>query len=151
MKKLIIILLTILIGAVASAQGKRGLLLTYQGHGSYNGCGVTPKDIPGIRENMEFLIKKGYLPILIEGDWEVIWLYLDNPNATFNRTKIDFESDYINEIHDLLCIKTDEKIKTLLKEDWNNKKVLKLLGIKYKTKNDEVTSKVKPKKLKKYL
>ena len=151
MKKLIIILLAILVGSLAFAQQKRGLMLTYQGHGAYNGCGITSKDIPEIREHMEFLIREGYLPILIEGDWDVIWLYLNDPVNPIDAVDIDFESDYIEEIQDLFCIKTDERIKTLLKEKWNNKKVLKILGIRYKVENDEVTSKVKLKKFEKYL
>ena len=146
-------MLAILVGSLAFAQQKRSLMLTYQGHGSYNGCGITSKDIPEIRENMEFLIRNGYLPILIEGDWDVIWIYLNDLENPIDAIDIDFESDYLDEIQDLFCIKTDEEIKTLLKEKWDNKKVLKLLGIRYKIDkdSDEVISKIKLKKFAKYL
>ncbi len=144
-------MLVFLVGSLAFAQQKHGLMLTYQGHGSYSGHGITSKDIPEIREKMETLIRDGYLPILIEGDWEVIWLYLNDPINPIDCEEIDFESDYICEIEDLFCIKTDEKIKTLLKEKWNNKKVLKLLGIRYKVKDDEVISAIDLRKFERYL
>ncbi len=144
-------MLAFLVGSLAFAQQKHGLMLTYQGHGSYNGYGITTKDIPEIRSNMELLIKEGYLPILVEDDWEVIWLYLNDPFNPIDCEDVDFESDYICEIEDLFCIKADERIKNLLKEKWNNKKVLKILGIKYKVENDEVISVINLKKFEKYL
>ena len=150
MKKFITSLLMILVASLAYPQ-ERSLMLTYQGNSFYMGYGLQSQDLPFIRERMGNLIKQGYTPILIEGDWEIIWLYINNPHNPVDYIDMDFESEYSEAISDLFPIKTNRKLKRALKKWWNNKRVLEILGIKYQVENDEVISVINYKKFERYL
>ena len=141
----------LLVGSLALSQQKSSLLLTYQGNGSYLGTGIQSEDVPLIREEMGNLIKKGYTPILVEGDWEVIWLYLNDPYTPIDSIEIDFESDYLDTIQDLFPIKPSKRIKKILSKKWDKKKVMDVLGIRYLVEDDEVISLINYKKFEKYL
>ena len=143
-------MLMILVGSLAFAQEK-SLLLTYQGEGAYSGIGIQSEDIPLLRDKMINLIKEGRTPIVIEGDWEVIWLYLNDTYDPRDWVEIDFESEYSDEIQDLFPIKTNNKIRKILKKKWDNNKLMETLGIRYQIENDEVVSIIDYEKFEKYL
>ena len=140
----------VLVASLAYSQEK-SLILTYQCGGSYNGYGIQSQDLPDIRERMSNLIKDGYSPILIEGDSEIIWLYIDDPYNPVDYVEMDFESEHSESIPDLFPIKTNRKLKRALKKWWNNERVLDILGIKYQVENDEVISVINYKKFERYL
>ena len=143
MKRIQIVYLLILMGCVsidAQSHPKMALLLLCQGNENFCRDNPRPAQIFSLREEMESLIKEGNIPIVIECDRSVAWLYLNDPNNGRDYPEVDFQSDYFEIILDLFPLKINQKLKKKLKE--GNKSFIQALGIEYITFNGEVISKI---------
>jgi len=86
---------------------------------------------------MESLIKEGNIPIVIECDRDVAWIFLNDPMGR-DYPEVDFESDYFEIILDLFPLKINRELKRHLKV--GNKAFMDALGIEYLVENGEVFS-----------
>ena len=92
-----------------------------------------------MREEVESLIKSGSLPVIIECNRNVVWVYLNDPDDGRDYPVADFKSDYYETL-DLFPLKLTKKLKKMLKK--GNKEFLETLGVEYIVKNGEVFSKI---------
>ena len=142
MKKLLLILLVIMVASAMSTPQRRHnkeLLLTCQGKETFSRDNPKPADIQFLREEMESLIKEGSIPIVIECDRDVAWIFLNDPMGR-DYPEVDFESDYFEIILDLFPLKINKELKKRLKI--GNKAFIDALGIEYLVENGEVISKI---------
>ena len=141
MKSLPFILLMIMVGTIAMSapqrKHKKELLLTCQGKETFSRDNPRAADILCLREEMESLIKDGSIPVVIECDRNVAWIYLNDPMGR-DYPEVDFESDYFELILDLFPLKINKELKKSLKS--GNKAFMETLGIEYLVENGEVFS-----------
>ena len=143
MKKAQFIILMILLGCVpisAQSHPKMALLLSCQGNENFCRDNPRPAQIFSLREEMESLIKEGNIPVVIECDRNVAWLYLNDPDGGRDYPEVNFQSDYFEIIMDLFPLKINKELKMALK--LGNASFMEILGIKYQVENGEVVSKI---------
>ena len=134
MKSLPFILLMFLVGTLVSpARPKETLLLICQGNEEFS------RENPRIEQEVESLIKSGSIPVVIECDRNVVWVYLNDPDDGRDYPVADFKSDYFETL-DLFPLKLTKKLKKMLKK--GNKEFLETLGVEYIVKNGELFSKI---------
>ena len=97
---------------------------------------------------MKALIKNGSIPIVIEGENNVAWIYLNDPEGR-DYPDIDFESNYFEIIQDLFPLKINKELQKSLKK--GNKAFLKTLGIEYIIEGEEVISRINYKVFEKFM
>ena len=140
MKSLALILLMFLGETLASpARPKETLLLVCQGNEEFSRENPHIEQVLLMGEEVESLIKSGSLPVVIECDRNVAWVYLNDPYDGRDYPVADFKSDYFETL-DLFPLKLTKKLKKMLKK--GNKKFLETLGVEYIIKNGEVFSKI---------
>ena len=140
MKSLPFILLMFLVGTLVSpARPKETLLLVCQGNEKFSRENPRIEQVLLMREEVESLIKSGSLPVVIECDRNVVWVYLNDPDNGRDYPVADFKSDYFETL-DLFPLKLTKKLKKMLKK--GNKEFLETLGVEYIVKNGEVFSKI---------
>jgi len=131
----------IMVGTIAMSAPQRKhnkeLLLTCQGKETFSRDNPRAADVLCLREEMESLIKDGSIPIVIECDRDVAWIYLNDPMGR-DYPEVDFESDYFEIILDLFPLKINKELKKSLKQ--GNKAFMEALGIEYLVENGEVFS-----------
>jgi len=140
MKKLLFVLLAIMVGSAMHApqnRPKKELLLTCQGKETFSRDNARAADVLCLREEMESLIKEGNIPIVIESDRDVAWIYLNDPMGR-DYPEVNFESDYFDIILDLFPLKINKELKKSLKI--GNRAFMETLGIEYLVENGEVFS-----------
>lgn len=98
-----------------------------------------PEEVLQLRDEIEFLIKRGNFPIVIEEKRNVLWVYLNDPHGGKDYPVANFKSDYFETV-DLFPLKLTKQLKVCLKK--GNKFLLETLGIKYLVKNGEVISNI---------
>lgn len=101
-----------------------------------------------LRDEIEFLIKSGNYPVVIEEKRNVLWVYLNDPYGGKDYPVSNFESDYFETI-DLFPLKLSNQLKSCLKK--GNKFLLETLGIRYIIKDGEVVSKIDYNKFDRYV
>ena len=129
------------IGPFASSQ-HTSLMLTYQGNGVFAGIGTQPQQIPLLKDEMVERITKGFLPIVIEGDEEIAWIYLntiDDPRG-YEDDSDEIQTEYIELSMDLFPIKINKKLRRKL--HMGHDKFFEAIGVEYFIKNDEVISRI---------
>lgn len=142
MKKLLLILLVVMVTSAMSVPQKKHnkeLLLTCQGKENFSRDNPRAADVLCLREEMKSLIKEGNIPIVIECDRNVAWIYLNDPMGR-DYPEVNFESDYFEIILDLFPLKINKELKKSLKN--GNKAFIDALGIEYLIENGEVISKI---------
>lgn len=113
---------------------------------TYDGCKTTFRqslkvdELSSLRNRMESLIKSGCIPLVIESENDVVWVYLNDPIGAKDYPEADFESDYFEVIKDLFPLKLTSKLKKSLKK--GNRAFMKTLGVKYVIEDEEVISKI---------
>jgi len=143
MKGLKILFLLFLVGTIETStlaqRPQKALLLICQGNEEF--CRDNPRaaDVLCLREEIKSLIKEGNIPLVIECDKNVAWLFLNDPMGR-DYHDVDFESDYFEIIMDLFPLKINKELKKSLK--LGNKAFMEKLGIEYLVKNGEVISKI---------
>ena len=141
MRTLPFIFLMFLLGTLTSTakiRPEKTLLLVCQGNKEFSRKNFEIEQILFIREEVESLIKGGSLPVVIECNRNVAWLYLNDPLGR-DYPEVDFESDYFETLN-LFPLKLTTKLKRMLKK--GNKEFLETLGIEYIVENGEVFSKI---------
>lgn len=118
---------------------KMALLLVCQGKENFCRDNPRPAQIFSLREEMESLIREGNIPIVIEYDRDVAWIFLNDPTGR-DYPEVNFDSDYFDVILDLFPLKINTELKKCLKA--GNKAFMDTLGIEYLVKNGEVISKI---------
>jgi len=118
---------------------KKELLLTCQGRETFSRDNPRAADVLCLREEMESLIKEGNIPVVIECDRSVAWIYLNDPMGR-DYPEVDFESDYFEIILDLFPLKINRELKKSLTV--GNKAFMEKLGIEYLVEDGEVISKI---------
>ena len=143
MKTLPFILLMIMVGTLATSAPLKGpkkeLLLTCQGKENFSRDNPRAEQVLLLREEMESLIREGNIPIVIECDKDVAWIYLNDPLGR-DYPEVDFDSDYFEIIMDLFPLKINKELKKSLSV--GNKKFMETLGVEYLIENGEVISKI---------
>ncbi len=150
MKRLPFIFLFFVLVTFASPgtlQHKR-LLLTCQGNEEFIRDNPRAEQVICLREEMSSLIKEGNIPIVIECDRDIAWLYLNDIYSPRDFPEPNFVSDYFNIITDLFPLKINKKLKSKLKK--GNKAFIDALGIEYLVDNGEATSKIDYEKFERY-
>ena len=140
MKKLLLILLAIMVTSIMSApqrKPQKELLLTCQGKETFFKDNPRPADIQFLRKKMESLIREGNIPIVIECDKDVAWIFLNDPMGR-DYPEVDFDSDYFDIILDLFPLKINKELKRSLSA--GNKAFMEALGIEYLVQDGEVFS-----------
>ena len=152
MKKLSILLLPFLVCTlsflVPHKEPKNALLLVCQGNEEFSRDNQRAEEILFLREEMESLIKEGNIPIVIECDKDIAWLYLNDPMGR-DYPEVDFESNYFEIILDLFPLKINKELKKSLKK--GNKTFMEKLGIEYVIEDGEVFSKIDYDKFEKFM
>jgi hypothetical protein len=134
------------------------LMLTYQGHGATAGIGTQVSQIALLKDEMVERISHGFLPIVIEGNQEIAWIYLntvDDPRGYEGEDFDGIQTDYEELFMDLFPIRIDEDLKKLLnKQRGGYKQFFKTIGVEYldpqKT-NGEIVSKINYDKFDKFV
>ena len=143
MKTLPFILLMIMVGTLAASAPLKGpkkeLLLTCQGKETFSRDNPRAADVLCLREEMESLIREGNIPIVIECDKDVAWIYLNDPLGR-DYPEVDFDSDYFEIILDLFPLKINKELKKSLAV--GNKAFMDALGVEYLIEDGEVISKI---------
>ena len=143
MKTLPFILLVIMVGTLAASTPqkwpKKALLLTCEGKETFTRDNPRAADVLLLREEMQSLIKEGNIPVVIECDKDVAWIYLNDPMGR-DYPEVDFDSDYFDIILDLFPLKINKELKRSLSA--GNKAFMEALGIEYLIENGEVISKI---------
>lgn len=140
MKKLLLIFMVVIVASATSTPQRKHnkqLLLTCQGKENFSRDNPRAADVLCLREEMESLIKEGNIPIVIECDRNVAWIYLNDPMGR-DYPEVDFESDYFEIIMDLFPLKINKQLKKSLSV--GNKAFMEALGIEYLVENGEVIS-----------
>ncbi len=145
MKSVPLFLLTILIGTLTLSSD---LVFTCDGYKTTFKQNLNTEEIPSLRERMKALIKNGSIPIVIEGENNVAWIYLNDPEGR-DYPDIDFESNYFEIIQDLFPLKINKELQKSLKK--GNKAFLKTLGIEYIIEGEDVISKINYKVFEKFM
>lgn len=150
MKALPFILLTFLVGILAfpNKVGQKTLLLVCQGTEEFSRDNPRAEQILLLREEMSSLIKEGNMPIVIECDRDIAWLYLNDPMGR-DYPEVNFKSDYEGIIMDLFPLKINRTLKKSLKK--GNKEFFKTLGVEYVVEDGEVISKIDYDKFEKFM
>ena len=136
----LLLILMVSIAGIARSYPKKALLLFCEGNENFCRDNPRPAQIFSIREEMESLIKEGNIPIVIECDRDVAWIFLNDPDGGRDYPEVDFDSDYFETIFDLFPLKINTELKKCLKA--GNKAFMDTLGIEYQVKNGEVISKI---------
>ena len=102
-----------------------------------------------LNEEMASLIKNGNIPIVIECDRDVAWIYLNDVYDGRDYPEVEFESDYFNIIVDLFPIKINKELKKRLKKGC--RAFMNALGVEYLIENGEVISKINYDKFEKFM
>ena len=134
--------MVILVGTAMSApqrRPKKELLLSCQGKETFCRDNPRPADVQFLREEMESLIKEGNIPIVIESDRDVAWIFLNDPMGR-DYPEANFESDYFEVILDLFPLKINKELKKSLNN--GNKAFMEALGIEYLVEDGQVISKI---------
>ena len=143
MKTLPFILLMIMVGTLAASTPqkwpKKALLLTCEGNETFTRDNPRAADVLLLREEMQSLIKEGNIPVVIECDRDVAWIYLNDPMGR-DYPEVDFDSDYFEIIMDLFPLKINKELKKSLAV--GNKAFMDALGVEYLIENGEVISKI---------
>jgi len=143
MKTLPFILLVIMVGTLAASTPqkwpKKALLLKSEGKETFTRDNPRAADVLLLREEMQSLIKEGNIPIVIECDKDVAWIYLNDPMGR-DYPEVDFDSDYFDIILDLFPLKINKELKRSLSA--GNKAFMEALGIEYLVQDGEVISKI---------
>lgn len=142
-------MLAFIIGTIASSAQRKELVLICQGAEEFSRDNARAEQVLCLREEMSSLIRYGSIPIVIECDKDVAWLYLNDPYSGRDYTEINFESDYFEIITDLFPLKLTKKLKRSLKK--GNKEFIKTLGIEYLIENGEVFSIIDYEKFEKFM
>ncbi len=149
MKTLTFIFLTFFIGTLAcQCPTKKELILSCQGNEEFIRDNPRAEQVICLREEMESLIKEGNIPIVIECNRDVAWLFLNDPMGR-DYPEVNFESDYFEIILDLFPLKINKALKKRLKK--GNKEFIEALGIEYIVENGEVISKIDYDKFEKFM
>lgn len=153
MKRLLIVLmLMVAIEPFASSQ-HTSLMLTYQGNGVTAGIGTQAQQIPLLKNEMVERISNGYLPIVIEGDKQIAWIYLntiDDPRGYEGEDFDEIQTEYIELSMDLFPIKINRKLRRKLQRGYD--KFFETIGVEYFIgENDEVISKIDYDKFEKFI
>lgn len=138
-------MLMITIGSLAFAQ-QTSLMLMFQGHKATKGIPVY--EIPLLKDEILECIPNGYMPIVIEGNYEIAWIYLntvDDPREYVGEDFDEIETSYIELYNDLFPIRINETLKELLtrKRYGGFKKFFKTIGVRYSNDdNGEIITKI---------
>ena len=127
MKKTLILLTLFLVSGAAIARHypKKALLLLYcEGNETVCRDNPRPAQIFSLREEVESLIREGILPIVVEYDRNIVWVFL-NPMPKYRQS---FKSDYYESDIGLFPIKIHGLKKKLRN---GNGALFKALGISY--------------------
>ena len=156
MKKLIMFMLMIKIGSSAFCH-HTSLMLKYQGNKATNGIGAQVSQIPLLKDEMVKRISEGYWPIVIEGDNNIAWIYLntvDDPRGYEGEDYDEIETDYIELSADLFPIKINDNLRELLtrKRYGGYEKFFKTIGVRYSSlENGEIISVINYDKFEKFI
>lgn len=150
MKKLPFIFLLFILGTFASSGTfpRKALLLMCQGNEEFVRDNPRAEQVICLREEMSSLIKEGNIPIVLERDRDVAWLYLNDPYTPRDFPESNFESDYFDIIMDLFPLKINKDLKRKLKK--SNKAFIDALGIEYLVENGEIISRIDYDKFERY-
>ena len=148
MKNLVYLLLAIFVATLSITNHSNKLVLSCQGTQEFTRSKFNNEQISLLREEMASLIKEGNFPILIEGNRNVAWLYLNDPLGR-DYPDVDFESDYFDVIMDLFPLKINHQLKKNLKK--GNREFFEALGIEYLIEDGEVISKIDYEKFEKFM
>ena len=151
MKRLIVLMFMVAIGPLASSQ-HASLMLTYQGNGVSAGIGTQVPQIPLLKDEMVERISKGYLPIVIEGNKQIAWIYLntvDDPRGYEGEDFDEIQTEYIELSMDLFPIKINKKLRRKLQKGYD--KFFETIGVEYFMENGEVISKIDYDKFEKFI
>ena len=133
----------IMVGTLAASTPqkwpKKALLLTCEGNETFTRDNPRAADVLLLREEMQSLIKEGNIPVVIECDRDVAWIYLNDPMGR-DYPEVDFDSDYFEIIMDLFPLKINKELKKSLAV--GNKAFMDALGVEYLIENGEVISKI---------
>lgn len=140
MKRTTVLSVIVLMGffvIIAQPYPKKALLLSCQGNETFCRDNPRPAQIFSLREEMESLIREGNIPIVIECEKNVAWIYLNDPMGR-DYPEVNFESDYFEILLNLFPLKINKELKKSLKQ--GNRAFIEALGIEYRVEDGEVTS-----------
>ena len=132
------------------AQDNYLFLLSYQKSTSFYGDRIATDDLPSITEKIEDLIKQEFYPTLIDTDWNIAWIYINNPSYYSNNYKLLIHNEYLEPFNNLFPIKLTKKLKKLL-HDWHHSKAFDTIGIKYEVEDGKITTIIDEKRFEHYL
>lgn len=139
MKKFRFLLMFLLWTLTLHAQNNAPLKLICQGTKEHSAYIKHQEEALQLRDEVEFLIKDGNYPVVIEEKRNVLWVYLNDPYGAKDYPVSNFESDYFETV-DLFPLKLTNQLKSCLKK--GNKFLLETLGITYIINDGEVISKI---------
>lgn len=140
MKKFLFIFLGLIISTLALAQNNP-FRLVVSGHSTYSESLVKDNNIQELRNVCDSLIRKGYIPTVLNKECDVVWIYLYDPTSATDFIDDDEEEvDYGEPIYDLFPIKLNKQLKRIYQQ--GNASFMKKLGITYSVdkETDEVIS-----------
>ena len=149
MKNLSSILLMFLIGTLVFTTQQSELFITYDGYKTTFRQNLKVEEVPSLRDRMSSLIKDGNVPIILEEENDVVWIFLNDSENARDYPDTELTSDYSEIIQDLFPLKLTKKLKKSLKK--GNKAFIKTLGIEYLVENEEVISKINYKTFEKFV
>lgn len=151
MKTLPIAVLMFLVGTFAYSSNPRNkkLIITYQENEEFVMSNPQTGQVLFLSEEISSLIKDGNIPIVIECDKDVAWIYLNDIYDGRDYPEVEFDSDYFNVIMDLYPVKINKELKKKLKK--GNKAFIDALGIEYVIEGGEVVSKINYDKFEKFM
>ena len=114
------------------------LMFTYQGNGVFASIGTKTQQIPLLQEEMVERISKGYLPIVIEGNEEIAWIYLNTLDDPRGYEDLDVTTDYIELEMYLFPVKINKKLRRKLHSGY--KTFFETIGVDYSIENGEIVS-----------
>lgn len=151
MKTLPIVLVMLLVGAFSyssNPQNKK-LIIKYQDIEEFLMDNPGTGKVVFLDEKMTSLIKEGKIPIVIEQEKNVAWIYLNDIYGGRDYPEVDFESDYLNIIMDLFPLKINRNLRKKLKKGSNA--FFDALGVKYLIEDGEIISKINYDKFEKFI
>lgn len=148
MKKFRLLLMFLIMTLTLQAQNDAPLQLISQGTQELSVYIEHQEEALQLRDEIEFLIKNGNYPVVIEEKRNVLWVYLNDPYGGKDYPVSNFESDYFETI-DLFPLKLTNQLKSCLKK--GNRFLLETLGIRYIIKDGEVISKIDYSKFDRYV
>jgi len=139
----------------ASSQ-QTSLMLTWQKVGEVvKGIGTPVSQIPLLKDEMVECISNGYLPIVIEGDRDIAWIYLntvDDPRG-YEGEDFEIQTNFIELSMDLFPLKIEKRLMRKLRLGHENyKRFFKAIGVEYdEDENGEIISRINYKKFEKFV